>query len=162
MAALAIMEIKSTRLDHNKEVRKLPAEQIDTAIPKRAYIIRQLKRKDEIKLLRRVYGDKFIQVSVSLPKALRVENLIKRMAVDHPHMKQAECEKNARNLIEIDEHEDGDDYGQQVGEIFHLGDFFVRSDDIRALNQNLQGFVRALFGDNRVRCHIPAGSMAVS
>lgn len=150
MAALAILEIKSARLDHNKEVRRLPDEQIDTAIPKRAYIIRQLKRKDEIKLLRRVYGDKFIQISISLPKELRVENLIKRMAVDHPHMKQSECERNARKLIEIDEDEDGDDYGQQVGEIFHLGDFFVRSDDIRSLNQNLQGFIRALFGDNRV------------
>ncbi len=146
LAGVAITEIRKFReantLEEAAEGGTIPA------IPKQAYIIRQLKRADEIKLLRKLYGDKFLQISVSLEKDARVQNLVTKLSRDHPHMKQHECEAEARRLIEVDEHEEGDDFGQQVGDIFHLGDFFVHAGDKTKMAAKSLHFIRAFFGDN--------------
>lgn len=147
LAGIAITEIRKYREEQYKRSggRKGKAP---PAIPKQAYIIRQLKRSDEIKLLRSLYGNKFLQISVSLEKDARVQNLVTKLSRDHPHLKQHECEAESRRLIEVDEHEEGDDFGQQVGDIFHLGDFFVHAGDKTKLAAKSLHFIRALFGDN--------------
>ena len=63
-------------------------------------------------------------------------------------MKQQECTSEARRLIEIDENEEESAFGQQLGEIFHLGDFFVNSSDSNNMSMKCQHFIRAFFGDN--------------
>lgn len=147
LAGIAITEIRSFR-EKQSQTKKLGKSAKTPAIPKQAYIIRQLKREDEIKLLRNLYGEKFLQISVSLEKDARVQNLVTKLSRDHPTMKHHECETEARKLIEVDEHEDGDDFGQQVGDIFHLGDFFVHAGDKTKLGAKSLHFIRAFFGDN--------------
>jgi deoxycytidylate deaminase len=148
LAGLAMLEINNIRRDANNRPTEAQPSELVPAIPKMAYVIRQLKRHDEIQLLRKVYGDKFIQISVSLDKEARIANLINRMSTDHPGMKHSECDREARALIEVDEHEENTDFGQQVGDIFHLGDFFVNAGDSKLLGGSLLGFIKALFGDN--------------
>lgn len=153
MAALAISEIRTIR----KLQPSLPDEDEGTrsqrAIPKTAYIIRQLKREDEIELLRSVYGMKFLQISVSLDKESRIENLKNKLSRDHPGLSADTCERNARDLVATDEHQVNDDggatsYGQQVGNIFHLGDFFVDGRDTTRMSAKILDFMKSFFGDN--------------
>lgn len=146
LAALAMAEIREIREElHSSD---LSEGEVAPAIPKKAYIIRQLKRRDEIELLRKVYGDKFIQISVSLEKECRVRNLITKLGKDHPDMRPPECEAKARELIEVDEHEEETDFGQEVRDIFHLGDFFVDAENRTKMTQKCVSFIRAFFGHN--------------
>lgn len=147
LAGLAISEIRELRA-RLAEVPSETSSDFVPAVPKQAYIVRQLKRVDEINLLKNVYGEKFIQISVSLDKEARVENLVRKLSRDHPGMKSHECETEARKLIEVDEHEEGKTYGQQVGDIFHFGDFFLDLGDKSKIGEKLLHFTRSLFGEN--------------
>ncbi|RVV97932.1 deoxycytidylate deaminase [Mesobaculum littorinae] len=151
MAALAISEIRSFRQHQPENDGEATSPQ--RAIPKMAYIIRQLKREEEIELLRSVYGMKFLQVSVSLDKDSRIENLKNKLSRDHPGLSVNTCERNARDLVATDEHQLNDDggetsFGQQVGRIFHLGDFFVDGKDTTRMSSKILDFTRSFFGDN--------------
>ncbi len=68
LAALAIDEIRNRRLNnHRKSSNNLDAtdeELRDRPVLGTAYILRQFKLPQEIELLRRTYGRKFIQISV--------------------------------------------------------------------------------------------------
>lgn len=153
LAGLAITEIRKIREASQPTVASTQTKTIP-AIPKQAYIIRQLKRTEEIRLLKDVYGDKFLQISVSLDKTDRVAGLIRKLSRDHPGMKPHECEAEARRLIEIDENQEADGteefngFGQQVGDIFHHGDFFLDARNKSEIGEKFLHFVKAFFGDN--------------
>ncbi|MBD3676963.1 MAG: deoxycytidylate deaminase [Rhodobacteraceae bacterium] len=157
LAGVAISAIRNYRKIQHKE--KLGDAAKSIAIPKQAYVIRQLKRVDEVELLRQVYGDKFIQISVSLDRESRVQNLVTKLARDNPHMRHAECEEKARHLIQVDESQESAErflksdearksFGQEVGGIFHLGDFFVDASDRNKLSEKTLHFIKAFFGEN--------------
>jgi hypothetical protein len=58
--AMAILVVSAIR-----QLRKERGDDEEVPTPSRAYIIRQFKRPEEIKLLRSVYGRQFIQISVT-------------------------------------------------------------------------------------------------
>jgi hypothetical protein len=79
LAALAISEIREIRrseniASHGEEVGQNDQDLSDWTLDSHAYIIRQLKRVEEIELLRTVYRKKFVQVSVALDKESRITN----------------------------------------------------------------------------------------
>ncbi|MHA6268378.1 anti-phage dCTP deaminase [Aliiroseovarius sp. CAU 1755] len=155
MAALAISEIRNIRGAQQPLQGEDATSRSRRPIPKTAYIVRQLKREEEVELLRSVYGAKFLQVSVSLDKDARIENLKNRLSKEHPGLTADDCERSARELVSTDEHqldEDGSQtsFGQQVGDIFHLGDFFVDGSDAGKIAIATQNFVRAFFGNNGI------------
>ncbi len=155
MAALAISEIRGIRRSQPELADETDAERSRRAKPKTAYIVRQLKREDEVELLRSVYGSKFLQISVSLDKDARIENLTNKLSRQHPGLSAEACEKTARELVATDEHqldEDGSEttFGQQVGDIFHLGDFFLDGSDATKISSKVQHFIKAFFGDNKI------------
>src|ERR1700733_7929145 len=55
----------------------------ETYIPNTAYVFDQFKRKEELELLRQVYGRLFVVVSIYSEKKIRTERLIKRIASAH-------------------------------------------------------------------------------
>lgn len=152
LVGLAMLEIQKIRRERLAPTTDSIGSFAAKGAPKQAYIIRQLKRMDEISYLRKVYGQKFVQVSVALSKAHRVANLVTKIAKDHPQMKQAVCEAKARKLIEIDENESehitDEEYGQEVGEIFHKAEIFLNCSDSTKLSADCHHFIRAFFGDN--------------
>ena len=155
MAALAISEIRNIRGAQQPLEGEDAVSRSRRPIPKTAYIVRQLKREEEVELLRSVYGAKFLQVSVSLDKDARIENLKNRLSKEHPGLTAHDCERSARELVSTDEHqldEDGSQtsFGQQVGDIFHLGDFFVDGSETGKIAIATQNFVRAFFGNNGI------------
>ncbi|MCA1458853.1 hypothetical protein I6F35_37955 [Bradyrhizobium sp. BRP22] len=112
-----------------------------------AYIIRQLKRPDEVVLLRKVYGRQFVLISAYGPaekrKQLIEERLRHTLIPGSPHH---EIISKAAQLIEKDAREDGEDLGQNVRETFHLADVFIDGLVRSEMDLKLNRFVQALFG----------------
>ena len=125
-----------------------PGERVQA---KHAYIIRQLKRPDEVHLLRKVYGKQFILVSAygSVESRKRIiETKIRRSAPlntpEHAISNQAEM------LIDRDANEDADAHGQHLRETFHLADVFIDGITKSAMNHMSTRFINAFFGRNDI------------
>jgi deoxycytidylate deaminase len=144
LACLAISEIRRVREKVNEVGQDQPA--LNTA-----FIIRQLKREEEINLLREVYGRKFIQVSVFSDKEERRRQLIKKIkGYGTGIIEEDDAEKEAIDLIAQDHNEVDEAYGQRVSDVFHLGDIFVPGQDGRETKDVVERFVRAFFGHNSI------------
>lgn len=153
LAALAILEIRNRRIAKNRSLKGFDEndERLEhLPLTAHAFIIRQLKRKEEVDLLRRVYGRKFVQISVSVAADDRVKILSRQMASRNPHLDQKACDDAAAELVQRDQNESEIEHGQRVGDIFHLGDVFVdaRTDDAAELT--IRRFVEAFFGRNSI------------
>ncbi len=107
-----------------------------TPLPAHAFILRQLKRPEEVHLLRRTYGEGFVLVGVYCPRTEREKNL----------RNQAVSGKEIAALIERDEQEDilG---GQALRKTFHLADLFVEvAQDPTRGEDEIDRAVDSLFG----------------
>jgi len=111
---LAKLAISWVRNERKKITQDLSVPAFGTA-----YIVRQFKRIQEIELMRKAYGRKFIQVSLYVDPALRKEWLLKRLSENDKHLtSDAEHEKQAIELINRDYMEEDEIHGQEVSEIF--------------------------------------------
>ncbi|MDB5709771.1 MAG: deoxycytidylate deaminase [Sphingomonas bacterium] len=120
-------------------------------VPRTAYIIRQLKRPEEVDLLRKVYGRQFVLVSAygSADSRKRIlETKLKRsLQVDVP---EHEVSAKADALMHRDMNEDGDVHGQHLRETFHLADVFVDGVNKAEMEAKATRFIQALFGRNDI------------
>jgi deoxycytidylate deaminase len=142
LAGLAIGEIRRLRADRTGS-DNAPARGT-------AYIVRQFKRLEEVELMRRVYGRKFIQVSIFGSAADRRRVLMDKIRRHEPSPKtDAECERQAIDLIDIDYNQKDDENGQRIADVFHLGDVFVDGIEPAVAEKTIRRFVRAFFGDTK-------------
>ena len=140
LAGIAIMKIRQHRKEKSKSSTN-PA--LGTA-----FVVRQFKRPEEIDLMRRVNGRKFIQLSVYGSALERRSVLIDKIQrYDSSPKSEAQCETEAIELIKIDYNESEDKDGQRIADVFHLGDIFVSGIDKLAAKDTIGRFVRAFFGD---------------
>lgn len=139
LARIAVLAIRSCRAAATGNA--------DIAADATAYIVRQLKRPDEVELLRRVYGRQFVLVSAygsldqrraALQEALR-RSLSTRAS-------PGELSAHADQLIEDDAAEEADPFGQKLRDTFHRGDVFIDGLSRLAMTDKLTRFVQALFG----------------
>lgn len=157
LAALSISAIKFHR-DSIHKLRGITAPIIDdeTAILSdipaagTAYILDQLKRPEEVDLLERVYGPRFIQVSVTESLDNVKEHLRNRTVTDQPGLTDGEIERVVTDLIAKDQDEDENPNGQRITSIFHRGDVFIDASDTDATLRTTRRFVHALFGKNEI------------
>jgi deoxycytidylate deaminase len=153
LAALAVSSIRDLRKKINKKLKvkpKKPFELEDLPVSQQAYIIRQLKRPEEIFLLRSIYGRKFIQISVSMTPEDKELVLSNKIASQNPEMSQEEAIKVAQQLVERDLNESNNTHGQRINEVFHLGDVFVSSKNEEECSNTIRRFVEAFFGRNSI------------
>lgn len=123
----------------------------DSYMPGKAYIFDQFKRKEEIELLRQVYGRLFIQISIYSDKELRMERLSEKIASDHSISRPTnDHENDARGLIIRDEDEEDVPSGQKLKDTFPLADLFVNIDDVEAAEKVVDRFLQSLFGSNKI------------
>ena len=113
---------------------------------KSAYIIHQFKRKEEIELLRSVYGKLFFQISVYSSKGERTEAFSQRIARDHKSTDLDKYRSVADELIKLDEDQEEDQNGQRVRDVFHLADFIINVDIPASQSEQLDRFVKLVFG----------------
>lgn len=158
LASLAILAIRDCRISKNSEALDGPHSDSDEEsdslanlpLEGHAFIIRQLKRKEEVELLRKVYGRKFVQISVNVGAEDRVKILSRQLAARNPHLDQRACDSAAESLVERDQNESEIQHGQRVAEIFHLGDVFVDARTDNSAERTIRRFVEAFFGRNSV------------
>jgi deoxycytidylate deaminase len=116
-----------------------------------AYIVRQFKRPEEIELMRLVYGRKFIQLSVFGSASERRKVLMRKIQNHNPVPKSDEqCEKEAIELIEMDNNQKDEPNGQRLSDVFHIGDVFVDGIEKKRTDDTIKRFIRALFGDTHI------------
>lgn len=112
-----------------------------------AYIIRQIKRPEEITLLNSVYGDQFILISAFGSEESRRQILQEKLrdsmstsSSDH------DIRTNVDDLIQRDMHEGDDIYGQHLRDSFHRADVFVDGIDKSKMDEGINRFIQAFFG----------------
>jgi len=112
-----------------------------------AYIIRQLKHPEEVKLLRQVYGKQFVLVSAYAPEEKRQRRLLDDIkAFESTKAKMSEIEFKVRRLMERDASEIGENLGQQLRDTFHLADVFIDGIAHDQMKTGIMRFIEAFFG----------------
>lgn len=110
------------------------------------YIFRSLKHPDEVRFLRRVYGESFLLVGGFLSRNRRVERLSENIANSLFEKICANHKIVAEKLIERDT-DDGKDFGQRVIDTFHMADFFVDlGEELSRVESEVSRFVDLVFG----------------
>lgn len=145
-AVLARIAVEAVRAE-----RKARTGNVNVLKPKQVYIVRQLKRPEEVALLRKVYGRQFVLASAYAAEDERKEQLCRRLRAElSTASTPAEIGYRAEQLIERDASEDQDSYGQQLSETFHLADVFIDGLNKARMDEKLERFVAALFGRNDI------------
>jgi cytidine deaminase len=140
LAILAVSAIREFRIENNGDAEE--------PLPKRAYVLRQFKRPEEVKLLRSVYGKQFIQISIHAPQNYRIRRItIKEVNSRRGLITNLEAENAAHALVKQDEIEI-DGHGQNVRDAFPLADVFIEAPDKKSCKATIERFIKALFGDN--------------
>lgn len=150
LASLSIAKIINAR-------RKIVAENELENPQKIAYIIRQFKRREEIELLRSVYGSLFFQISVYSRRSSRVDNLARKIASSHNSADLTRYRDAAEHLVRTDENEVEDQHGQRVSDVFHEADYIVNTDvnkdsvvNKETVASQVGRFVDLVFGSNAI------------
>jgi deoxycytidylate deaminase len=142
-AAMAYLGVAGVR-----EVRTQISGNEQEPAGKFGYILNSLKRPEEIKDLKRIYGDLFVVFSIFSPREERIkklaENICKSNADSNPH----KYEEDAKELVDRDERDESGHktHGQDVQEAFPLGDFFIRMGSEDEVRKQVKRFVEIWFG----------------
>ena len=112
-----------------------------------AYILRQLKRPEEVDFLRRLYGRQFVLVSAygAYDRRRLVLQETLRQSMDTV-AEAGELAAGAERLIATDAKESDKEYGQQLRDTFHHGDVFIDGLSRPEMDNKLTRFVQGLFG----------------
>ncbi|CTQ46534.1 anti-phage dCTP deaminase [Roseibium aggregatum] len=140
MAGLTISEIRNIRAQFGDE---------ETPLLGNAFIVRQFKRPEEIQILRKTYGRKFVLISVYLDEESRKKELIHKIQnFNFDKINEHQAQIDAVKLIQRDQNEETEKLGQRVSDIFHLGDVFVYGKNNEKSHKTIRRFLRAFFGHN--------------
>jgi deoxycytidylate deaminase len=139
LAATTIRRVMARRLRAQKEGDKFS---------RTVFLLHQFKRKEEIDLLRTVYGRLFFQVSVYSRRGARVDYLSRKFASSDHTSGPQKYRHTAEELIQQDENEVGAVHGQRVASIFHDADFIVSLDARDSAQKQVERFCELLFGSN--------------
>lgn len=143
LARIAVDAIQMRREQHTGD-----SHQVRTA---HGYIVRQLKRPEEVALLRKVYGKQFVLISAYAPERLRKEKLCDRLRRElSTAVAPSDIAHRAEQLIERDASEDGEALGQQLRDTFHLADVFIDGINKQEMDSKITRFIDALFGRNDI------------
>jgi len=146
LAALSISHIRNYRKNKKSDVEN----EIELPVSKTAYIIRQFKNSEEVLLMRKVYGKKFIQISIQSEIDDRIKFLEDRISSEITDANRNQCKSIAYDLFSLDANEKGNEYGQRLEKVFHLGDVFIDASDHEKIKKNVERFIDSFFGDNSV------------
>ncbi|SFH76002.1 Deoxycytidylate deaminase [Bradyrhizobium sp. cf659] len=146
LAATTIRRVMARRLRIQKGTDKFS---------RTVFLLHQFKRKEEIDLLRVVYGRLFFQVSTYSRRSARVEYLSRRFASSDHGASSQKYRPAAEELIQKDENEVGQRHGQRVASIFHDADFIANLDVSESIDHQVNRFCELIFGSN---CFSPTKS----
>jgi cytidine deaminase len=140
--ALAMCSVR-----HIRNLRASISGNPDIPIPKAAYLIRSLKNPDEIRTLRRIYGNNFFAIGTYSRFNIRVQKISKDIANSKAEGHSQSHVPEAMRIVQRDESEEHLKCGQKVREAYPLSDFFVNAEEADDLRAKIDRFVNILFGD---------------
>ncbi|MGG5886127.1 anti-phage dCTP deaminase [Falsiroseomonas sp. HC035] len=110
-----------------------------------AFLLHSLKHPQELETLRAAYGDALVVVSVYMPRAERRLVLAKRIAQTRKAYGHEAYMNVASDLIDRDEKESGEKFGQNVRDTFPEADFFLDASDTKTLTLQVERLIQILF-----------------
>jgi len=152
LSAKAIKDIRIRRQDLNEQ-RKIFVPEVspqDIPVKRCAYIIRQLKRIEEVDLLSKTYGKHFVQISITNDFENRLRKIKTQLMTENPGLKTDELDSKSRAIISRDENEISDQFGQRLSDIFPLGDIFIDARSYEQIKLKMYRFINAFFGRNDI------------
>lgn len=129
MALISAAKIFSTR--------ETDADDNPIAQKRRAHILVLLKRPEEVESLRQIYGPGFFLIGIFADEAERIDYLTNRKGLEP---------KQAHDLIDIDQKQTAEEFGQRTRDTFQMADLFVGVAG-KEYEKGLQRFLRLVFGD---------------
>lgn len=111
-----------------------------------AFVVHSLKHPKEVETLKMAYGSSFLLISAYASQKTRLETLAKKIANSRQEKLSEKHQEMARLLIQRDEKEDEDEFGQNIRETFPLADLFVDVTDKDKMDHDLCRFINLLFG----------------
>ena len=112
-----------------------------------AYIIRQLKRPEEVSFLRRLYGKQFILISGYGSEQQRRDGIGEKGRASLPlSTPQPEIDQKVSAILMRDHDEAANRHGQHLRDTFHLADVFVDGINRDKMRDGLERFFQAFFG----------------
>ncbi|MET0603911.1 MAG: anti-phage dCTP deaminase [Baekduia sp.] len=123
-----------------------------------AFVLRSLKRPEEVRLLREVYRGQFVLIGCHTPRDSRIRQLASRIARSQGAAAVTPYRGSAERLANRDEHEQGPpttdptirrwfkDHGQNVENTFPLADFYLNLQDPQRAAAGLRRFCDLLLG----------------
>jgi len=111
-----------------------------------AWLLRSFKRPEEIELLRRIYGARFILLSLHVPESARRRNAERRWQRWAPQT-SLRYEEEATRDIRRDEEDRTIEYGQAERSTFAAADFFVDGRSPSQVQSSVARAVRLMFGE---------------
>ncbi|WHQ44347.1 anti-phage dCTP deaminase [Alcaligenes faecalis] len=132
-------------LINEKSESEIPEENKPTA-----FIIRQLKRPEEVKLLKEIYGGRFIQISANNSQDTRLSVLKDLTSKEYPEKPPVDVDLFAQKIINDDADEASEDYGQRISDTFYTADFFVECKSRESVDVAIKRFLKGIFGSNLI------------
>jgi deoxycytidylate deaminase len=132
VACVAVRTIREKRIEllrTDGDTRSV--NEITDGRPRTAYILQSLKRREEVQLLRWVYGGQFILIGSQGSVAQRTENL---MGFNLSSADDAGKQGIVKELIDVDADEQ-ERLGQNVNRTYPQADFFIRNNDRAAIDR---------------------------
>jgi len=112
-----------------------------------AFVIRQLKRPQEVELLRRIYDKRFVLISGYGSEEHRLEKVVEKGRSSLPlSTEQPEILEQALRLLLRDQSEGRAGHVQHLRDTFHLADVFVDGINRDQMRAGLDRFFQAFFG----------------
>lgn len=153
LAALSVTAIRQFRRTQNMKAEGTePGSDKDllAPLPAYAYVIRQLKRPEEVTLLRRVYGRQFFLLSAyASPNSRREQIITQQIHSTNRQISRVNAEGLASELLAQDSKEAADSHGQNVRDAFPMADVIVDATS-NDLQKDITRFVELLFGHNGI------------
>jgi deoxycytidylate deaminase len=137
LALAALREIREQRTQRTGSLgRMVPSA-------RHAYLLWSFKHPAEVQTLRDIYGSKLIVVGSYSRSDIRCDNIARRIAAEG-HW--TEYIGRATRLLETDNNEAKNKFGQKVRDTFPLADVFIDASDEQELKKDTSRFVQLLFG----------------
>jgi len=114
--------------------------------PRIAWLIRSLKRPEEVLALRQLYGPRFILLGLHVPEPVRRKNAQKRWQ-RWANVTSQRFEEEATVDIRRDELDRQSDYGQAVRNTMATADFFIDGRSKESVEATLPRAVHLIFGE---------------
>jgi cytidine deaminase len=123
-----------------------PATTADGLLSGCAWIINSLKTPEEVLLLRRVYGPRFICIAAHAPRDLRLDSLATTIAQSRHRSRTEASKADAEELIFRDERgAETRPHGQNVADAFPLADMLIDATETLLIQDSLERLLEIEF-----------------